>query len=123
MAEDWNAIAAEVAEGLASVGDVGAGAQGFTVTLHKTITSGPAWDPVITNVDYELSTVEYPYKISNRDGTVIQANDKFLFVQAGIAVPEMADTVTANGIGYQIINIMPLSPAGIDVLYELQLRK
>jgi len=124
MSEDWNAIAAEVKAGLASVGDVSHGAGGFQVTLHKAgAPSTQPWDPPGEPTDYLLTAVEYPVDIRNRDGTLIQNDDVFLMLEAGSVAPELADKITVGDDLLQVVNVKPLKPAGIAVLYDVQLRK
>ena len=124
MSEDWTAIAAEVKAGLASVGDVSHGAAGFQVALHKPGSPGAnPWDPPTDGADYLLTAVEYPVDIKNRDGTLIQNDDVFLMLEATSVVPALEDTITVGDDLFHVVNVKPLKPAGIAVLYDVQLRK
>ena len=123
MSENWAAIAAEVKAGLASVGDVSHGANGFQVTLHKPGAPGVnPWDPPGEGSDYLMTAVEYPVDIKNRDGTLIQNDDVFLMLEASVA-PALEDTITVGDDLFHVVNVKPLKPAGIAVLYDVQLRK
>lgn len=124
MSEDWSAIATEVAEGLASVGDITQGQEGFTVVLTRP-GGEPAnpWDPPPDATQYTLTAIDYPYEVKDRDGTVIREDDRRLYLQAGVVDPRLSDTITVQGEEFQVLRVKPLQPAGIAVMHEVQLRK
>ena len=49
------------------------------------------------------------------------STDRRCIMSAG-NVPEVSDVVTVNSIGYQVLAVKPVNPAGTAVMYELQLR-
>jgi hypothetical protein len=38
-------------------------------------------------------------------------------------IPNIADKLTINSIDYDIVSVKAIEPAGVNVLYELQVRK
>jgi len=61
------------------------------------------------------------YKIGEIDGTVIQNGDAKMLYKG--ETPEIDMTVTLEGVKWRIVALNPLNPAGILVMYSLQLRK
>ncbi|MDZ7904605.1 MAG: hypothetical protein U5N55_01565 [Cypionkella sp.] len=115
MPENWNAIASEVA---AAIGDVG-----FAVTLRKR-TSGPAtpWDATgVTITDSELAVVDDRYRVFDAAGNLLQRSIRTLIVAAGDAIPARADQVQVRGEWFEIAEVRPLAPGGVDLLYEVDL--
>ncbi len=61
-------------------------------------------------------------------GTNIAVGDKNLLLSAlnsagaALTAPILDDKVTADGIEYVITDIAPLSPAGLDIIYDITLR-
>ena len=124
MAENWSAIAAEVDAALKSVGSTDAG---FTAVLTQTtVTGGDPWDPgsgTPTTVNTDVTIVVSEYALSEIDGTTIQAGDRKVLMTAMAGVePKPSDVLTISGTAYTVINAMPLAPAGIAVMHEIQAR-
>lgn len=124
MAEDWNAIAAEVDAALKSVGSTDAG---FTAVLAQTtVTGGDPWNPgsgTSTTVNTNVTVVVDTYEKSEIDGTTIQAGDRKVLMTAIAGVePKPSDVLTISGTAYTVINVWPLAPAGVTVMYEVQAR-
>jgi hypothetical protein len=63
----------------------------------------------------------FNYDKSEIDGTVIQSTDLKLLFEAGTE-PKQDDTCVVNGFDYRVMRSKPISPAGTDVVYEIQLR-
>ena len=61
------------------------------------------------------------YKIGEIDGSIIQNGDAKLLYKG--ETPEIDMTVTLDGVKWRIVEPNPLKPAGILVMYSLQLRK
>jgi len=115
MAEDWNAIAAEVA---AAIGDVG-----FDVTLRK-VTIGPAtpWDETgITTTDTAMRCIDDRYRVRDAQGNLLQQSMRTLTVAVGEAIPARADRVQVRGEWHEIAEVRPLAPGGVDLLYDVDL--
>lgn len=139
MAEDWNAVASEVEGALREVGDVSQ-PNGFPVTLRKVVgyTGGNDYDPESGTPILEYSTfvgIESVQEIRDINGTLTGQTKRTITVNAtGGAVPHDDDKVhlgealtyvdedTDAGIAWVgIMAVRPLAPAGVAVLYELDL--
>ncbi|MCY0150888.1 hypothetical protein OEG84_25110 [Hoeflea sp. G2-23] len=114
MAEDWNAVAVDVAAGLIEAGT--------TATIIRAGTpTGPAHNPT----PYACTVVYDQWRADQIDGTLIQRGDlKILVAASDLAItPTPADTFKdGDGKEYAIINVTPLQPAGVAVMYEIQAR-
>lgn len=104
---------------------------GQTGAIRRTTgTSDPnntPWDPsddVATTTDYACTLAVLGYATREIDGSLIQANDRRVYVSTeGLTVsPGTLDRVVIGTAEYQIINVMPLNPAGTVVYYEIQAR-
>jgi hypothetical protein len=132
MSEDWNAIAAEVDAALRSVGDIDQ-PDGFPATLRIPPDDAPAnpWDPPGGTPTYaELVIVQDTREVRDVNGTLIGQSVRTLMCNATgvvpsddytIAVGVKAADVTEDTVFEEILAVRPLSPAGVAVLYELDL--
>lgn len=77
---------------------------------------GAVADVTVTGVGAALD-----YKRDEIDGTVIQSGDCKLLYKGG--APVIGMFVTLSGIKWRVVTLLLLDPAGILVMYELQLRK
>ncbi|MCF3934343.1 hypothetical protein L1787_13080 [Acuticoccus sp. M5D2P5] len=135
MAENWTTIAAEVAAGLAEVADVSQSG-GYPVTLRKTSTTGgDPWDPgsgTTTAVDSTLTAVETLRQVRDLTGTLTERTVRTLLVNANSGVAPSDDDMIALGVAaddvepetpFEAIDaVRALAPAGIAVLYEIDLK-
>jgi hypothetical protein len=99
---------------------------GKSATLIKPGTpSGPPYNPVPgVPTEHPVTVVQTEYKLRDIDGTLIQQGDKKLLVSTKNApVPAMNDTIRSGSVVYQIINILPLDPGPVVMLWRLQVRK
>lgn len=110
MAENWTAIAAEVADAIASVG--------FTATLEvQTDTAGPEGNTVTT----EAITV-IDDSITRRDaGGMITGHTRTLMVKGNGTVPLKGWRVQVRGQWHRIAEVRPLAPGGVDLMFNLDL--
>lgn len=132
MAEDWTAIAAEVDAAIRSIGDVSQ-PDGYPLTLRiPRATSGPPYDPVEEPPTYKtLHCVEGYQEIRDQSGTLIGQTKHTLTVTAKAeAVPlksyRVALGITAEEASeasrwVEITEVRPLAPAGVAVLYDIDL--
>lgn len=132
MPEDWNAIAAEVDAALKSVADVGQ-AGGYPATLKIAPTGGPTnpWDPPSGLPSYAtVYVVEGVREIRDAAGTTVLQTLRTLMVSAvgpvpskgqQIAIGVAAAEVTQGTAWSEIAEVRPVSPAGVVVLYEVDL--
>ena len=64
----------------------------------------------------------YSNGIQNATGSLIQQGDAQILIQCNV-VPKPNDTLTIQSQVWTIINVKALEPAGINMLYECQVRK
>lgn len=119
MAIDYAEIAEGVLESIAEAGQ--------PVTLHrKAAPSGPfvPGQPVTPTVlDYPGTGALFGYKQRDIDGTLIKHGDQRLLLAPQIEVaPKTGDTVTVGTKVYNVVDVGIVAPAGVAVLYKLQLR-
>lgn len=98
---------------------------GAVGAIRRSVTSGPDYDPEITDTDYACTLVTLEYDDAKVDGTLIRKTDKLIYVStAGLSITlAESDKVVAAGDVYAIENLKPLSPAGIVVFWEVQGRR
>lgn len=132
MAEDWAAIAAEIDEAIRSVGDLSQ-PNGYPVTLRiPGATTGPIYDPVEGPPVYKtLHCVEGYQEIRDQAGTLIGQTKHSLTLSAKpdvvplksyrVALGITADEASEASQWIEIAEVRPLSPAGVAVLYDIDL--
>ncbi|MBN7804904.1 hypothetical protein JZX86_05935 [Agrobacterium rosae] len=98
---------------------------GMAGTIRRSVSSGPSYDPVITDVDYACQLVVLDYEDSKVDGTLIRKTDKMIYIStAGLTITlAESDKIIADGKEYAVEKLKPLSPAGLIVFYEVQGRR
>jgi hypothetical protein len=116
MSVDYQGIADEVSAAIAEVG--------FTAILRKE-TGGAAtpWDtgtPTVTNT--EITVIDDGIRDRYIAGTLTTRRTRVLTVavQNGV-VPQKPDQVVVRGVVFEIEEVMPLAPGGLDLLYEVEL--
>ena len=99
------------------------GQYGKDATLTKPGTpTGPEWNPTPgTPTDYTVKLVETGYSLTNRDATLIERGDKMLLIEAAVE-PALEDSITVDGSVLRLIDVQPLNPGGVVLLYEAQAR-
>lgn len=112
MAENWTAIAAEIAEAIASVG--------FTATLRQPgAVTGPDYDPTI-GADTETAITVIDDQIRRRDaGGTVTETVRVLTMSAEV-VPVKGQIVVVRGETLRIGKVMPLAPGGVDLLFDCE---
>lgn len=119
MSEDWGAVAADVLEGLTEAG-VGA------YIIRAGTPTGPTYNPTPGQPVPHACTVVYDtWRDDQIDGTLIQRGDmKVLCASSGLSITPMPNDSfkTVTGAPKSIINVEPLQPGGIPVMYVLQVR-
>ena len=99
---------------------------GQMVTL--TTKSVGAYNPATGNASVTVSTqqvkaVVFPVGAKDIDGTLIhQGDQKLLLSMVGAAPPHVGDTVTIGATSYTITFIKLLTPSGVNVLCECNIR-
>ena len=129
MAEDWSAIAAEVEGALRDIGDVSQ-PTGFPVTLRRFVALA-GYDPDAQGTPAYTTFVALDdlREMRDQNGTLIGQSQRTLTVNAtagveplqgdAVAIGVTADTAAADGRWFEVTAVRPLAPAGIAVLYEL----
>lgn len=115
MAEDWNAIAEEVAADLADVG--------FPVSVEQpsAVNIGTVADPEYgppTLID--VSAIERMIKRRDAEGVILSVV-RSLLIPAGSVVPEKGWRIRVRGKWHRINEVYPLAPGGVDLMYRLEL--
>jgi hypothetical protein len=97
---------------------------GAACTLKRT--GAAAYDPAtgtmqptITSLPTTATVFAYPQKYI--DGSLILQGDQQAFCVPGVE-PKQGDVMTWQRIDYTVIAVKPVSPAGVPVLFEAQLR-
>ena len=89
--------------------------------------TGPAWNPGEGSyINYPIRFVLIDYDQKDRDGTLILEKDQQALISVGSLSIEILGTdqlVDSSGNVYGIIDIKPLSPGGIVLLYTAQVRR
>lgn len=103
-----------------------AGQSGY---LRKT-TAGTGTDPWNTGsgtvTDYPVRFVLVDYAERDRDGTLVQVNDRQAIIAVGALTVEATEAdklVDASGTVFEIVAMRPLSPGGVVLLYQAQVRR
>lgn len=110
------------------------GEDGQTVTLTRR-TSG-AYDPAtsaaaVTTTHQSVKGAIFPLSpFRKSQGNIVEGDQQLLLAAqdtGGVAlnpIPHVDDTVTdANAVAWSLIAVEPLSPAGVDVLYDCIVRR
>ena len=102
-------------------------AKGQVVTFSRS--TGGTFDPVLggttgaTTTTFTANAAAFDYANKEIDGTIVQAGDVRLIAETTATVPAVDDICTVNSIVYRVMNVSPVSPAGITVINKVQLRK
>ena len=136
LAEDWVAVAVDVAAGIAEVGQA-------AVLRRAGAATGPVYDPIPgAPVDWSAAIVAVGIEAEDRPGTMILAGDRnVLIAAAGIyQSPEVGDTMViadpgaeavawpvdgpaVSGKSWRLAVLRPLAPAGVVVMWEAWVRR
>jgi hypothetical protein len=98
---------------------------GQTGALRRTTSDNDPFNPSQTTTDHDCAFAVLDYSKSVVDGTVIQQNDQMVYLSTkGLTIaPETTDRLVVGGTALTIVSVKPLSPAGMTIFYELQVRK
>ena len=114
MPENWTAIAAEVADAIASVG--------FAAVLEVP-TVGPFDGPEGSEFDF----LQYPVtilddRITRRDvAGMVVGTTRVLTMAGNGVVPEKGGRVCVRDQWLRIAKVMPLAPGGTDLMFDLEI--
>ena len=98
---------------------------GQSATLSKTVNSSTAYNPTRTTTGYACTVAVLDYRNAEIDGTLVKRGDKKVYISTdGLTVsPEVHDTLTIGSEVHAILAVMPMSPAGTVVYWEVQARR
>jgi phospholipase/lecithinase/hemolysin len=76
----------------------------------------------ITETSYTVKAVLLNYRANetNTQGSLVQAKDRKVIMQATTVTPDVSDTFTFNSVTYRVVEVKTLNPAGTNVLHELR---
>ena len=100
---------------------------GQSMTLSRDVagtydpTTGSITNTVQTFVDFGV-VLPYADGVSSVADSLIQSGDRQVFIQISTE-PKPTDKITIAGVVHNVVTVKPLEPAGLNVLYELQVRK
>ena len=121
MTIEWDEIAAGALESIEEAGQ--------PVTLHIPGTAVGGYVPGVgVEEDWPARDVTgigalFGYKQTHIDGTNILHGDQRLLLAPQIEVePVTGNTMTVGGVRYNVVRCERVAPAGIPVLYKVQLR-
>lgn len=97
---------------------------GAAATIKRTTTG--AYDPAlgyapVTTTSHATTAAVFAYPQGYIDGTNILQGDQQAFIAPGEA-PKQGDKLAWQGKDWDVISVKPVSPAGLSVIYEAQLR-
>jgi hypothetical protein len=97
---------------------------GAAATLKRV--SGTAYDPATgtndpTYTDLPTTAAVFAYDQKYIDGTLIRQGDQRAYCSPAVA-PTQGDRLAGGGATVEVVAVKPVSPAGVPVLYEAQLR-
>lgn len=125
MAEDWAAIRAEVQEAIASIEDVTEPDRSKAVLLRNGATTGPDYDPTVgPDGQYPVNVLLGSFTVKEIDGTLIQSSDVKVTIAAdALSIePTQQDRIEIGGEAHEVVEVMPLKPAGIVLMWVLACR-
>ena len=116
MAEDWGAVAADIAAALSDVGHTG-------TLIRSGGLGGDEWNPTpLPDVEHTVQLLGKTLSLMAVDGTAVQLDDRREMMAAGGIVPTNGDRLRIGDDTYTIVRAMPYAPGGVDLYYDLVLR-
>lgn len=77
----------------------------------------------IVTENYSGYGCAFNYSTNEIDGTRIQTGDMVILLEKTPVMPMIGDIVKLDSVEMRVINVERICPAGIDVLYKLQVRE
>ena len=127
--ENWTAIAAEVDEAIKSVASTDAG---YPATIRRqSSTGGDPWEPTTSTAYTAIRVIEENRRVRSADGSYVDMVKRTLTMAAtpgftpqrsdDVALGITASEATADSKWLVITEVRALAPAGVAVLYEIEL--
>lgn len=96
---------------------------GKPATIVREERAGPPHAPIVSDVEHPITLVETGYSLTNRNETLIQTGDKLGVISTeGEATPKLDDKLRLDGADYRFVDLQPLNPGGLVLLFEFQAR-
>ena len=100
---------------------------GQSMTLTKSVSGSydatTGENTITTSTTTDIGVIlPYGDALSSTANSLVKQNDQQIFIQIA-TVPSVADKITVASVDYDIVSVKAIEPAGINVLYELQVRK
>ena len=100
---------------------------GQSMTLVKTTSDSynttTGANTLTTSSTTDLGVIlPYGDALNSAPDSLVKQNDQQIFIQMA-TVPSVTDKITVAGVDYNIVSVKAIEPAGVNVLYELQVRK
>lgn len=101
----------------------------FGTAATFTRTTGSTFNPATgsytggTVVTIAGNAVRMDYAKGEIDGELVQRGDFKLLFGGAAGEPAIGDTVAFGGNNYRVMDVSPLSPAGVSVMYDVQCRR
>jgi hypothetical protein len=113
MAEDWQAIAAEISAAISSVG--------FAAQLIKTpIAAATPWDDQIdAETASTITVVDGGFRAVYGPG-MVDRQAHMLTVSTAGATPAIGDIIQIGATRHQVVRVEPLAPGGVDLLFDVE---
>jgi hypothetical protein len=101
---------------------------GASVSVRRTVASGPAYDPVLTPTDYGTFATKVEFTLKQiRQGNILDSDERWLIAAgplAALGVSEIRpnDKVVVGSTVHTVLVAKPLAPAGTVVMFDCQIR-
>lgn len=100
----------------------------FGQPLEFSRTTKGTYDPTqgttpTTTSTYQATSVWLGYSVSEIDGVVVKQGDAKVYTSHLDTRPLIGDMVDKDGSTWRVQNVMPVQPANVNVIYQLQVRK
>jgi len=66
---------------------------------------------------------DFDYKGNKYDGDLVQVGDRYALIDSTITSMDVADKLIIDGVTWSIFNVSKLAPAGVLLLWKVQIRK
>lgn len=103
---------------------------GMSMTLTRPSSSAPTYDAAtsvatpVAPLTYSVTGAKFDYTTREIDGTLVQAGDQRVYLSTtGAVLPKPGDTLTIGSDVFRVLRAGAISPAGTDVLYDVQVRR
>ncbi len=109
-------------DGIRAEAAVAISENGFSATLTKVANSGGSfYDPGQASVAHAVKVLQMFQRVRDGSGTLTEKTVRTLLVAADGPSIDKGDKITVSGVEYAITAVRPLSPAGVDLMFEVDL--